>query len=321
MNRHDVKPKQQRWPLLEAGFAPATIAKYKPAVHRFIDWCLTTGNDPQSIDDLDESLADYFQLIHDEKDGGGKSLAAATLAGIRMYIPRLKSPALPIASAICNRWHKAKPNVSYPPLTWELAVLIAVQMARSGHYKFGVATLLGFDCLLRIGEITALRRENFADGKDVRLGAVYQKAMVAINKAKTGKFQSVAIEAESVKALVAKVAVSTKKGELLFPGGEKKYRAVFKATCADLGLSPRYVPHSLRHGGATRMFVRGDKLEDIMLRGRWKATQSARTYIQMGPALLLAMKVPVTTGVTALKLAKDVILSMTLTQKHKVKGG
>ena len=42
MSRHDdkknVKHTHQRWPLLEAGFAPATIAKYKPAVHRFINY-------------------------------------------------------------------------------------------------------------------------------------------------------------------------------------------------------------------------------------------------------------------------------------------
>jgi len=177
MSRRDDKKKPtQRWPLLEAGYAPATLAKYKPAVHRFIDWCIATGKDPQTTDDLDELLGDYFQEIHDERDGGGKSIAAATLAGIRMYIPQLKAPALPIASAVCTRWHKSRPNVSYPPLTWDLAVLIAVQMARGGHYRAAVATLLGFDCFLRIGELTALKRENFADGKDVRLGSDYQRS-------------------------------------------------------------------------------------------------------------------------------------------------
>jgi integrase len=311
------KQPQQRWPLLEAGFAPATVTKYKTAVHRFIDWCFTTGNDPATTDDLDEVLADYFQHIHEERDGGGKSLASATLAGIRMYIPRLRAPALPTASAVCARWHKSRPAVSYPPLTWELAVLIACQLARSGHYRYGVATLLGFDCLMRVGELMSMRRENFADGKDIRLGAVYQQAMVSINKAKTGKFQSVPIEAAGVRALIAGVIKHTKPGALVFPGGTQRYRAAFKATCADLGLSEDYVPHSLRHGGATRMYLRKEKLEDIMLRGRWKASPSARTYIQMGPALLMAKKVPAATSSAALKLAKDIVLSMTLTQKHK----
>jgi hypothetical protein len=188
MSRPDAKEVRPRWPLLEAGFASATKTKYKRAVHHFIDWCLTTGNDPHTTDDLDEALADYFQDIHEDKDGGGKSVAAA----------------------VCNRWHKSRPNVSYPPLTWELAVLIACQLARSGHYRYGVATLLGFDCLLRKGEMMSLRREDFADGKDVRLGSVYRQAMVAVKKAKTGRFQSVPIEDPSVRALLADVVRQTK---------------------------------------------------------------------------------------------------------------
>ena len=150
MSRHDAKQKHKpRWPLLEKGYAPATVKKYKTAVHRFIDWCLRTGQDAQTIDGLDELLADYFHQIHEENHGAGKSTANATLAGVRMYMPRLKDPsALPIASATCNRWNKSQPPVSYPPLTWELAVAIACQMARAGHYRFGVATLVGFDGLL-----------------------------------------------------------------------------------------------------------------------------------------------------------------------------
>jgi integrase len=323
MSRHDDNKStpKQRWPLLELGYAPATLKKYKPAVHRFIDWCIATGNDAHTVNDLDELLSDYFQQLHDERDGGGKSIAAATLSGIRMYIPQLKAPALPIASAICNRWHKSRPNVSYPPLTWELAVLIAVQMARSGHYRFAVATLLGFDCLMRVGELMSLRTENFAGGKDIRLGSDYQRAMVSIPKAKTGRYQSVPIDQECVRLLMCDLIKRTRRGSLLFPGGQAKFRVVFKATCEDLGLSPRYVPHSLRHGGATRMYLRDEKLEDILLRGRWKSTESARTYIKMGPALQMAMQAPATASVAALKLAKDVVLSLSLTQKHTVKDG
>jgi integrase len=255
MSRPAGKRPRQRWPALELGFEPSTVKKYKRAVHQFIDWCIETDNDPITEDDLDEVLADYFQHIHEERDGRGKSIAADTLAGIRMYIPRLKAPALPTASAICTRWHKSRPNVSYPPLTWELTVLIACQLARCGHYRYGVATLLGFDCLMRNGELNALRRENFADGKDARLGALYQRPMISVNKAKTGRYQSVPIEDPAVAALVAGVARQTKPGALLFPGGSRRYLALFKAACADLGLSPRYVVHSLRHGGATRMYV------------------------------------------------------------------
>jgi len=316
MSRQDAK-QPQRWPLLEAGFAPATIAKYKPAVHRFIDWCIRTGQDPSTTDELDELLADYFQQIHDDNNGSGKSIASATLHGIHMYLPRLKAAsALPIASAICKRWHKSKPPTSHPPLTWELTVVIACQMARAGHYNLGVATLVGFDCLLRKEELMSLRRENFADAKDVRLSVNYQKAVLSLDRTKTGRDQSVELRNKSVLHLLSQVARSTKPRALIFPGGAQKYYRVFKATCRDLGLSSRYVPHSLRHGGATLMLLQGIPIEEIIRHGRWKSSESVKTYIKAGRAQLMAMKAPLSVSVAGLHLAKDIIKSMALTQKH-----
>ena len=87
MSRRAAKsqPQLQRWPLLEAGFAPATVRKYKRAVHRFLDWCLTTNSDAHSTDELDFLLADYFQQIHSDNNGRGKSIASTTMAGINVY--------------------------------------------------------------------------------------------------------------------------------------------------------------------------------------------------------------------------------------------
>lgn len=317
MSRPDVKTREPRWPLLVSGFQPETVKKYRRAVYQFLDWCLTTSSDAQTQDDLDELLADYFSQMHADRNGKGKSTAVATLAGIRMYLPQLKSPSLPIASAISTRWNKSRPAVSFPPLTWELTVAIAVQLARGGQYAYGVATLLGFDCLLRVGELTKLRRENFADYKDARLGSEYRVALVAIEKAKTGRYQSVKVDDPAVRLLLSGLVARMKPRSLLFPGGAAAYRRAFKAACASLGLSNRYVPHSLRHGGATRMHIRGDRLDDILVRGRWKSTESAKTYIKMGPALLLANSAPASVSAAAVVLAKDVRLAMALTQKHK----
>ena len=51
-----------------------------------------------------------------------------------------------------------------------------------------------------------------------------------------------------------------------------------------------YVPHSLRHGGATcdYLYAGGESLEDILFRGRWASMKSTRQYIQQGPALMAA---------------------------------
>ena len=70
-------------------------------------------------------------------------------------------------------WHKLHPVLSYPPLTWELTVLIALKMSVQS-WPLAVGTLLAFDCFLRVGELVGLKREDVADSSDARLGAGFK---------------------------------------------------------------------------------------------------------------------------------------------------
>ena len=58
----------------------------------------------------------------------------------------------------------------------------------------------------------------------------------------------------------------------------------------------RFVWHSLRHGGASRTYLRGGAvvLPDLLVRGRWAVEASGRHYIQSGRQLLLSMSLPST---------------------------
>ena len=98
----------------------------------------------------------------------------------------------------------------------------------------------------------------------------------------------------------------------LFPVSADRYRRVFKQTCAALGLPSAYVPHSHRHGGATRWHLLGHSIEDILMRGRWASTKSARRYVQAGRAMLLTTRVPDQVGVIARVLTRNVTLSLFL---------
>ena len=46
-----------------------------------------------------------------------------------------------------------------------------------------------------------------------------------------------------------------------------------------------YVPHSLRHGGATQAYLDGMSLDNVGHLGRWRSLTTARRYIQTGVAL------------------------------------
>lgn len=301
--------------LLETGLAKRTVSDYKKAVLQFLLWCESRNEEPEDYDELDDLLTDYIHEMYVEKEGKGRQHCANAVFGIQMLLPR-SAGYLVVAQRCLKLWSKAHPSVSYPPLTWELAVTVAVQMVRAGYYRFAVATVLGFDCLLRINELLSLRSDDVVDASDSRVGRDYRLMSLRIRKAKTGTNQSVDVWDGQVKSLLRALVGRTKRDALLFPGGDKSYRRVFKACCADLGLSPLYVPHSLRHGGATRLYLQGVPLENILIRGRWAATKSARRYIQSLKAIAIATSVPRHIQSLASIVGANVIAAFAQAQKH-----
>ena len=228
-----------RWPLLQSGYAKRTTVNYKNAVIEFLDWCDAYELDPISYDELDDYLCDFIHELYHESDGKhDKQKAVNAVYGITVLLPRTKDHLVLSVRAV-NRWGKTHPSVAYPPLTWDLAVTVAVQMVRAGHYEFAVATVLGFDCLLRVSELINLRRSDVADAKDARMGSEYRQMSLRIRKAKTGVEQSVDVRDRHVKGLLRAVVARTTKDNLLFPGGVNKYRKLFKCCCAELDLSPQ----------------------------------------------------------------------------------
>lgn len=324
MARRVFAVKTDGWFLLQSGYAASTLKAYRRAVRQFLEWCQLTNvafSDIRSADQLDDLLTDYFHYLYECFDGGGRQRAANTLSGIRMLLPRL-GDGLTTAAHVLRRWRRLVPPESYPPLSWELAVMIAVQMVRSGSYRFGVAVLLSFDCLLRVSEMAALRREDVIDVADDRFGADFKQTLLHVRAAKTGPHQSVAVRDAAVVSLLRGLLADTPSGGHLFPGGVSAYRRLFNSVRDSLGLSSRYGTHSLRHGGATRLHLQKVPVEDILLRGRWKSHQSARTYIQMSAGLLAAMAAPKGIIAAARVLSKDVSLSLplvrslSLSQRH-----
>jgi integrase len=299
--------------LVEATMAPATQQRYKQAVLQFLEWCADHNYDATSSHDLDELLTEYFHDLYEQNDGSGKGLAAHTYYGLVKYLPRV-SDHLPTALLSLKGWLKLRPAVSYPPLTWDLTVLVACQMVRSSAIRCAIGTLLAFDCFLRVGELVNLRRSDVAFTGDLRLGAEYQGTALRLRSTKTGPNQWVHVHDPNVAALLAVLVQSASGGDQarLINVSADQYRRVFKQACASLGLSSSYVPHSLRHGGATRWHLLGHTIEDILLRGRWASTKSARRYVQAGRAMLLATHIPNEIGAVAAVLTQNVILSLIL---------
>jgi hypothetical protein len=303
--------------LVQAAYAKATVKKYNKAVDDFVAWMDAQGEDPETTEDMDEVLTEYFHDLFVLRGGKCRSTAAATLAGVGMRCPHMKRR-LTSASLALKGWQRLVPSVPYPPLTWDLAVCVGVHMASRTHLSLGLATVLAFDCYLRVGELVALRRCDVADTGDVRMGSAYHGMSLRLAQTKTGTNQWVTVRNRDVIAMMRCLikGMPTSSTRRLFPVSASTYRKHFKASCADLGLSPDYVPHSLRHGGATHDHITGVALEEILRHGRWAAVKSARHYVQSGRALLLTTSIPEEVAALARTLSGNVLASFTLSQKH-----
>jgi integrase len=299
--------------LLVAALAPDTQQRYRARVVEFMRWCIAHDERPLTLADLDDVLCDYVHHLH--TTGGSKSAASHTLYGIMAFVPRARR-ALPTASRAVNAWHKLEPARPYPPLTWEVTVAAAAWLHRRGEVAAAIGTLLAFDCMLRVGELCGLRKEDVIDASSGRLGAEAKGVALRLARTKTGPNKFVLVANADVARLACNLAAHCRSTGRVFGFSTGTYRTLFKSACAALGVSERYVPHSLRHGGATRMDLAGIGVEDIMKRGRWESSKSARRYIQSGKALLATIEIPAPVLVYGRVIAARLLTHFTLTQKH-----
>jgi integrase len=294
-------------------YKESTIKRYKKAVEDWAVWCDAMGQEPTNRKEVDLCVAEYLQEMFVSNDGKGKGKAAHLVKGLIMLRPEWSKKLYRSWRAV-KSWDALVPAVSYPPMSWDVACAVAVVMAARGYERHAVGVLVAHDCLLRVSELCAIKAVNVADVGDARMGSEHHGVVMAVNLADVGDARmgsehhgvvikleklkgdkvnlTCTVEREDVRRLVRRLLRKTAPSERLFPFTPRTMLNVLKRTCASLGLSKRYVCHSLRHGGATSLIQRDYSVADVMMRGRWETQKMAQRYIQKGEALLLDMTVP-----------------------------
>lgn len=292
--------------LYKEAFATKTLKAYQHGANSFLLWCKRNRENPRTVKELDRALAEYIQFIYDE--GLPKTRAALAIAGIQLKIPRTQGR-LHLAHLQKRGLYRALPRRQHPPVTREVAIAIALRMALDGHYTYGLAVLLSFDCFLRIGEVTSIKRNMVHLPGESKLGTNYDKIGIALPKTKTGVNQFVTVQDPDIAQLFRDLVILIRPKDYVFTFSPQQLRQKFHLTCARLGLSERLVPHSLRHGGATHWhLVLKKPIADIMMRGRWKSQLSAEGYIQSGPALLMSVETPLDVAKIGAAAAQNLFL-------------
>jgi len=193
---------------------------------------------------------------------------------------------------------------------------VAYQLKRAGKHSAALVVLLSFDCLLRISEVLSLVKEDVAVASDPRLSG-FKKVSVRIRHAKGGNNQWVVVSHPDVSRLLVDLVVSLpSNSSSLFSLSESQYRTLFKGVCSNLGLHASFVPHSLRHGSATQMYINGVGMAEIKKRGRWKQSSTVDHYIQQGPAIAMQHEVKPAYAALGQRISQVVYGVFSLSQGH-----
>mgnify|MGYP001567043813 FL=1 len=267
-----------------------------------MDWAKDGGINIGSVQELDEYLCDYMVFLFEE--GVGRARAVDTVYGMVALFPAWRT-SLPAALMSIKGWTRLAPSISHPPLTWDLTVLLATALVRSGQQDLACGCLLAFDCLLRITELLNLCNDDVACPGDLRWKSTLPGVCLRLKHTKTGKQQWVPVKNAFVTSWLLSIMSKRSSNAKIFMLESSAARSAFRSAVIEVGLPAAIVPHSLRHGGATALHLAGMSMEDILLRGRWSSVKSARTYIQVGKALLLDLPVSNHTLRSARELAGD----------------
>lgn len=284
--------------LRDSALAHSTLRMYSNHVQSFLSFAhVSPGQLRKKPGEwIDGRLAAYIEYLF--ANGRPFHHACHTLYGLIFQRPALKTQ-LGESRLRVRGWERrnAGSKRSHPPLTWELTVVLAVTLARSGFHAHAVAMLLAFHCYLRVGELCRLQRRDVIAVNDPRMGRACTRMSLRLARTKTGKNQWVDVRDDAVAQLMTSwlqhPSVGASPRAAVFPFSDSHFRSMMCRARDAVGLDHiPYVPHSLRHGGATSDFLRGDTIEQVLFRGRWKESKSARVYLQTGRALYALHQVP-----------------------------
>jgi hypothetical protein len=195
-------------------------------------------------------------------------------------------------------WNRAanRPTQSHPPIPWPLLCVIAHRFAAAGDHAMATAVVVAFAGLLRIGEVAALRVRDVAEQRQVD-ARLRDGLVLAVRDPKTatdakGERQAVVISDGVAVGLLrdylaARRAVA-RPTDSLFARSKHQLEREFGKAAAALGGATHFTWHSLRHGGATYLYMSKVEVEDICLHGRWRSLDGVRRYVQTGQAVVAA---------------------------------
>jgi hypothetical protein len=275
--------------LRDMRIAPATKVRYERAVEAFFEYMEREGLDlPQDAPAFDAALCEYIDSLWHNGDGVG--LASNTLSGLQHEVPSLRRN-LSGAWQFIGLWQRLELPVRSTPAWFELVAAMAGMALHEGDIGMAAGVLLGWECLLRTGEIGAT---TLGSVTILRGGTA---AMVDLGWTK-GALRKRVVEEVTARdsrcvALLLYLLQRRRPGELIVEGGTRAFATKFSQYLRRLGLEDiGLTPYCLRRGRATALWQETGSLARVQTAGRWANMRTARLYVDGAAAQLTQVRLP-----------------------------
>lgn len=259
------------------------LDRYHKQVTNFLNFVTEFKYSIAQWEDLDSMVSEWLEHMFHE--GEHKTVASDGLAGLQFYIPqaigRLKH-----AWKLARVWQKLEPPRRVLPISPLVILGFAGACAHLRLWAEAAALLIGFDTMLRSGELYRIRIRDITFYGD--------RAVLALGYTKTGKrnnaAEMVVVESAIAVRTLRKACAGRRKSQPLLYRGERFFRALFHCLLELYNIEGLVTVYSLRRGGASWDFLQHQSLERTLLRGRWASTSSARIYLQDATAMVTHLR-------------------------------
>ena len=259
------------------------LERYTKTVMLFLTFTQDFNLVVHQWDQLDEIVSEWVEHIY--HDGQHKTLASDGLAGIQFFIPQALGK-LKHSWKLVKVWQKLEPPRRVLPLSPLMIKAMAGAAMAIGFASEASALLVGFDAMLRSGELYELRI------KDIAFYGT--RAVLSLGMTKTGKrtntSEMVVVESHLAVAALRHACAGRRRSEFLLSRGPRVFRCLFNSLVELFELEGTITVYSLRRGGASWDFLQHQSMERTLLRGRWQSTSSARIYLQDATAMVTHLK-------------------------------
>lgn len=226
----------------------------------------------------------YLEYLFSE--GFPKGYGSDGLAALQHFIPEVCGK-LRHSWKLLKSWQKMEPPVRVLPISPLMVLAIGGACVRLGKLSSAAAIMLGFDTLLRPGELYKLQKRDvtWAGGR----------AVLTLRQTKTGQRKGtqemVICHSWITNLWLSKVMQNKADSDLLLDCTPQALRDLFFAILGHLQIKGLFSMYSLRRGGATWHFLLHGSMEKTLLRGRWQSTSTARIYLQDAAATLAHLQI------------------------------